>query len=352
LGLVLPFGLASDHGSASLRRAVLSQSAVDELVGFENRKAIFPIHRSVRFLLLTATKGTPTAELTCRLGRQDLSALDDDGRMGPAEKESHGAIRLTPALLTKLSGEDLGIPNLCSPLDLTIVERAATLFAPLGRPDGWGAQFGRELNATDDRRHFQPPGRGLPVVEGKMLEPFRVRLKHAQHAIAPDAAADLLAGRERKPRLAYRDVASATNRLTLIAALLPAHSVSTHTLFCLRTSLPANEQRYLCGLFNSLLVNYLVRLRVTTHVTTAIVEQLPIPTKEQAGSRWIEIARLTAMLSHRPDLAALARLNARVAQLYQLNEREFAHVVDTFPLVDGDMREGAMNEFRRLVDLG
>ena len=83
-----------------------------------------------------------------------------------------------------------------------------------------------------------------------------------------------------RPRLAYRDVASATNRLTLIAAILPAGCVSTHTVFCLRTPLPLRDQHFLCGLFNSFVVNYLVRLRVTTHVTTATVEQLPIPTAE------------------------------------------------------------------------
>ena len=51
LGLVLPSGFATDHGSGALRRLVFSQCAVDGLVGFENRRQIFPIHRSVRFVL-------------------------------------------------------------------------------------------------------------------------------------------------------------------------------------------------------------------------------------------------------------------------------------------------------------
>ena len=42
------------------------------------------------------------------------------------------------------------------------------------------------------------------------------------------------------------------------------------------------DQYFLCGLFNSFVVNYLVRLRVSTHVTTALVERLPVPTREQA----------------------------------------------------------------------
>ena len=73
-------------------------------------------------------------------------------------------------------------------------------------------------------------------------------------------------------------LASAGNRQTLIAALLPAHTASTHTLFCLRTPLARREQHYLAALLNSFVLNHLVRLRVSTHVTTAIVERLPVPT--------------------------------------------------------------------------
>src|SRR6185295_9963884 len=57
IGIVLPSGLACDHGSAPLRRLLFSRCAVDGVIGFDNRDGVFPIHRSVRFLLLTATSG-------------------------------------------------------------------------------------------------------------------------------------------------------------------------------------------------------------------------------------------------------------------------------------------------------
>ena len=47
-------GLAIDHGSVALRRHLLSRADLDTLIGFENRRAIFPIHRGVRFLLATS----------------------------------------------------------------------------------------------------------------------------------------------------------------------------------------------------------------------------------------------------------------------------------------------------------
>jgi hypothetical protein len=223
------------------------------------------------------------------------------------------------------------------------------MFPPIG--DGhWRARFGRELNATDDRAHFGPPGGGLPIVEGKHVEPFRVQIRSATASISRAAARKLLdPGRYERPRLAYRDVASATNRLTLIAAVLPANCLSTHTVFCLRTPLPLAVQYFLCGLFNSFVVNYFVRMRVTTHVTTATVERLPIPSRDDSPRAFREIGALARRLSRRNDRAASARLQATVAALYQLSGAEFAHVLGTFPLIPKEERDLACDAYAAAV---
>ena len=149
MGLVLPSGLAADQGSGPLRRMLFSRCAVDRIVGFDNIARIFPIHRSVRFLVATATAGAPTTSFGCRLGERDPAVLDAD-HDGPAPA-SWFPVRLSPALLERLSGDDLAIPDVRTPMDLAIAERAAALFPPLGDERGWGARFGRELNASDDR---------------------------------------------------------------------------------------------------------------------------------------------------------------------------------------------------------
>src|SRR5207244_4226526 len=76
LGLVLPSGLATDHGSVALRRLLLSRCDVDAIVGMDNHRGVFPIHRSVRFLLVTATAGAPTERIACRFGIDDPSDLE------------------------------------------------------------------------------------------------------------------------------------------------------------------------------------------------------------------------------------------------------------------------------------
>jgi hypothetical protein len=348
IGLVLPAGLAIDHGSGPLRKQLLRTCAVDALVGFENQRRLFPIHRGVRFLLLTGSRGSPTRSIACRFGEREPASLETVGDE-PAASSGWFPVHLTPTLLERLSGDQLVIPDIRAPIDLTIVERALSLFPQLGSDSGWRARFGRELNASDDRAYFTSPGAGLPVVEGKQIEPFRVHVESTRFGITARNAGRLLdAGRYERPRLAYRDVASATNRLTLIAAILPPRCVSTHTVFCLRTPLPLVDQYFLCGLFNSLVVNYLVRLRVNTHVTTAVVESLPIPGRNAGPGACREVAALARLLTRRADETASARLQALVAGLYQLSVPEFAHLLGTFPLIPAEAREAALKMYQEV----
>ena len=341
MGLVLPSGLATDHGSARLRRRLLTSCDVDTIVGFDNKRGVFPIHRGVRFLLLTATKGRPTTAVSCRFGEEDPALLED------SDSADRPTVSLTPALLHRISGDDLAFPDLRSAVDLSIVERCASLFPALGDDGGWRAHFGRELNASDDREAFEAARQGLPVVEGKHVHPFSVQLTAVRWRIASSEARRRVASRHERPRLCYRDVAGVSNRLTLIAAILPAGCVSTHTVFCLRTPLAINAQHFLCGLFNSFVLNYLVRLRVNTHVTTAVVERLPVPTLDMAPAAFEEIGGLARRLLRGSDPLAFAELNGCVAALYRLSRGEYAHILETFPLVPREDRDAALGAFEQ-----
>jgi hypothetical protein len=340
IGLVVPWGLAADHGSAPLRRLLFSRTAVDAFVGFDNRDAVFPIHRSVKFLLATATAGKTTSTIACRFGERDPDVL-----VGSEDGNAWFPLNLSLPLIEQLSGRDLSIPDLRSAADLAIAERLASLFPPLGDARSWGARFGRELNVTEDREVLRRDGHGLPVIEGKHVEAFGARLTGTRWTINPRDAVRLLAGRHQRRRLAYRDVASPTNRLTLISAVLPPGCVSTHTVFCLRTALPVTAHYFLCGLFNSFVLNYLVRLRVATHVTTAIVERLPVPGRDDPSPMFHRIAVLARLLSRRFDPLTLSALNAAVAHLYRFGADEFRHLLESFPLVSREERDAALRAF-------
>ena len=152
-------------------------------------------------------------------------------------------------------------------------------------------------------------------------------------------------------RLAYRDVASATNCQTLIAAIVPAGSVTVHTLTCLKTPLDRGAQHFLCGVLNSFVANYLVRQHMSTHVTVTIVEQLRVPKPSRQSYLFRQIVRLSRRLSAPAGggSAGRARLQALVALLFRLTDHEFGHILGTFPLVDEAEKRAALREFQELA---
>lgn len=351
IGLLLPSGFASDHGCAALRRHLLDHTTVDTFVSIENRDGLFPIHRGLKFLLVAATHAAFTTTLPCRFAVRRPDTLDAIADTGA----DPSIVTIPRSLIEKMTGEQLAIPELRTAQDATLVSRIAFSTPALGDPAGWHVAFGRELNATDDRRHFVDPaarerGRCHPVIEGKQIQPFVVDVAGSRAYIPARTAAALLDPESYgRARLAYRDVASATNRITLVAAIVPAHVVTTHTLFCLKGRVPEDVQQFLCAIFNSFVANYLVRVRVSTHVTVSIVERLPVPKPPRASAIFREIAGCGRRLSLVPgDRRTSARLQARAAHLYGCTAAEFRHVLGTFPLVPKEDRDMAEETFGRM----
>ncbi|HKV99660.1 MAG TPA: N-6 DNA methylase [Vicinamibacterales bacterium] len=343
VGMILPWGLSADDGAARLRTRLLDRSTIDTVVGLDNADALFPIHRGVRFVVVVANAGGRTHELRARFGVRTNAELDAlPARDDPAATAY--PIRLTPATLARVGGRTRRFPDARSQRDLELLQHIAGVAPPLGSVEGWTLRFGRELNVSDDRGAFST--RGLPAIEGKHLQPFVVDYSTARLHVTPEDARRLLPDRRfERARLAYRDVSAVGNRVTLIAAIVPAGVVTTHTLFCLRTAVPAEAQQFLCGLFNSYVLNFVVRLLMGGHLTTSLIEDLPVPrwTGDRLQRR---IAWLARRLAHRPDASsANAILQAAVARLYALDAAMFDHVLRGFPLVPEVERQHARRAF-------
>jgi hypothetical protein len=347
IGLILPSGLATDHGSAALRRHLFERTAIDTWLGFDNRRRIFPIHRSMRFILLATSTAGETETLRFRSGLTEPHQLEADD----------GAIPLTISR-SRLSSwsDDLAVPEVPDQTALAILTSVCERIPRLSDQHGWQVRFGRELNATDDRPHFVPADTAhldmLRVIEGKMLAPFQVDVDKASMAI-PMSAAERLVDRASlcSTRIAYRDVASATNKLTLIAAILPPNFISTHTVFVSKAKLDEPSQWCLLALLNSWAANFLVRSQVMTHVTTALMARLRVPRPAANGPIFSELVRLSKSIAERgvdSSSPAYARLNALAATAYALSADQFAYVTETFPLVDSAVRERARQEFALL----
>jgi len=336
----MPAGLLSDQGCTRLRDELFGRNAVDAMIAFDNHDAIFPIHRGMKFALVTATRGGSSLDLQYRAGVRRPADLDDV----PDDGEVPEALRVPVTLVRRFSGPSLAVPELRSERDRGIVAKVLAGVPELASEAGWHVTFGRELNATDDRPHFGSTG--YAVLEGKLLEPFVVHLESAREFVEPALARKLLGARVDRPRLGYREVAAATNRITLIAAIVPERTVTTHTIFCLREAISIDDQWCLCGLLNGYVANYLIRLRGGTHVPAAAMQRLRVP-RPVAGTR--TFARITAWskaVSCDPEAARTReRLHAETARAYGIDAEDLRHILSTFPIVPEAERDAVLAAF-------
>ncbi len=341
IGLIVPATMLGDDGSEALRRGLLVANGVDAVTVYDNRHGLFPIHRGMRFAAITIGRHMRTTGVRCRFG------VVDPADLAPGAASAAPVVTLTPSLIERLSGPGLAIPDLPTPVDLRLVEAMHAAHPRLGSPSGWHVSFSRELNATDDRDCFRESASrddDLPVLEGRHLEAFRVAVSRATRHADRARTRERLGPRDNisRCRLAYREVASASNRTTLIAAILPADVVSVHTVFVLRERLPMRSQHVLCALLNSFVANYLVRRRVTTHVTAGIIASLPVP---RAADCFDELAETGAALRDADDAGVAARCQAAAAEAYGLSVEDLRHMLSTFPLVPQEERAAVLDVF-------
>ncbi len=318
VGLIVPWGFAVDDGATALRSALVDAGALDTIVGFDNARGLFPIHRGVRFAVVIAAPGGRPRDIRARFGVATTNTIEE---MTAAHDEPL-PLQLETGFVASVGGRTRRLPDLRGPGDAEWLAAVIGAHPPLGAADGWQARFSRELNATDDKKLFtaRRNGHTLPVADGKHIEPFLAHPDRSKRFILASAARRRFPDdRFTRPRLVYRDVSGVGNQFTLIAAVMPAGVVTTHTLFCLRNDLPVEQQHFLCGVLNSNLLNRVVRLLMGSHVTTSLMEQLPVPrwTNSAAHRR---VAALAARLSA-PGRSATrnrltGRLNSQIEDLY------------------------------------
>lgn len=149
LGFIVPSGLYSDHGTGALRRLFLDRCQWEWLFGFENREGVFEIHRSFKFNPIIVQKGGTTAAIRTAFMRRKLEDW---------ERAEELATPYTRAQVDQFSPRSQAILEIQSARDLEILEKIYANSVLLGDdgPNGWGIQYAREFDMTNDSKLFPP----------------------------------------------------------------------------------------------------------------------------------------------------------------------------------------------------
>lgn len=150
-------------------------------------------------------------------------------------------------------------------------------------------------------------------------------------------------------RLAFRDIARATDERSIIVSPIPNDAAAGNKLPVLVTPNWDTVARG-AAVLGSLVADFLCRQRLNTSVNWTFLKNLPVPRRsEESLSELGELARRLCSLTaewqdaRRDETAAFdyftraeirARLDAGIAHAYGLSPAEFAQILATFPLLD------------------
>lgn len=240
--------------------------------------------------------------------------------------DSKNIIPLDLDLITSLSPEHLALPELRGAEALSILSKCYRAFPNLSLK--W-LDFRRELDMTNDKCIFKELKDSdkegyLPLYEGKMIHQFDCHFGNSSYYLEPSEFDERLKSKEiyrlkqdlginqkeyekliaqnnlkeeefiRYDRefykLGYRGVASDTNERTGIFTLLPKNIGYGNSVYgsipkryryingkIISSSVPHSKILFALGVFNSIVIDFLLRQMVQINVNKTYLESLPLP---------------------------------------------------------------------------
>lgn len=325
VGVLVPSGIATDDTTKDFFNDLMDRKALVSLYDFENKEGHFEdVHRSFKFTVLVFAGGSKTTE------QADFVFF----ARNPEEVVEHNKQRhipLTAADMKLLNPNTKTCPIFRTRRDAaltrSIYKRVPILIDESRKTGGnpWGIKFFTMFHQTNDAEHFaeakawtkkgyklqgnvyvKGKKRALPLYEAKMVQAFDHRaasvvvedenwvrqgqkeettlVEHANPEFAAlprwwvgdEAVTAVTEGLAREWLLAYKDVTSATNERTMIAAFVPwVALVNSAPIMFVDPAVQPRREACLLANLNALVFDFVARQKVgSVHLNYFIVEQL------------------------------------------------------------------------------
>lgn len=382
IGAVLPRTAFAGSACSQWRGKLMSRGDVTDLTMLVNsRQWVFPdIHPQYTVAALA---------FRLRLGGSHTVSLQ-----GPyASREAFTRGTADPDSLAVFSSEEVMSWTDSAALPLLPTEDSLSVFAQMRTHPNMSDETGpwrfrphRELDTTKEKHLYDfdldnpAPSHSLPVLTGRSFHlwnpdygpPYafadpadvtnllmdrrrrQIRLSSSPfYGLSPEWASDESTLPLRQPRIAFRDVARATDSRTVICCLLPPEVSPVHKApYLIRLRGEASDEAYVLGILSSHVFDWAARRFVETTMSFTILNGLPVPridNESVLSRRVVQVAgRLAAVDGRYSDWASevgvpvesvtsseeqadlIAELDALVGLLYGLDRAQFSHIFETF----------------------
>ncbi len=298
LAQIVPEAFYNGANCAAIRAAFYSGTSLECLFGFHNgHRAWFKgVHGSQKFCLYVAKLSGETTVFRAAFDLKDPAELQ--------EAVSRTSVLLPISLVKEFSPDALAIMELADQTTINVSRKLYEAWPRFGDTTGGPPfrRYMREVDMGNDRNLFTEDPAGVPLYEGRMVDAFDHRAKgyrsgrgrtaiwedlpfgnpdkavRPQWRILPVNLPDKVRGRTSKYRLAYSKVTGPKNERSLYATLLPPGVVAGDVV---PTILFDEEWEWMymvwLSVANSFACDWLVRKKVTLHLTYTTLDSIPFP---------------------------------------------------------------------------
>ena len=277
MGIVVPSGIYTDQGCQPLRERFFKQSRVEFLYCFENRwPTVFTaVDGRFKFVTFGTRKGGKTDRFKCAFMEHDperLPVIDAN------------ALKMSVKQVRKFSPDTLSVMEFKSQRDIDVTAKIYGDWDMLASDSQaeWNVDFSTELDIVLDNDLLNTEGTGLIVYEGKMINHYDADYLAPQYWIDESLLSIKTQNNRFKYfRLVYRKLAASTNERTLISSFIPRNCSFLYSLVSFipdeTDASDYSKKAYLSALFNSLVLDFILRNKVTTNITMFHLKTLPVP---------------------------------------------------------------------------
>ena len=362
--ILVPDNFATDNGSTGIRHLVMDHFKLDEFLSFENRKSIFAaVDNRYKFAVLTFSgkKEEKATAFKAFFYRQDLSDLNNSGiKMA---YPFNFLFEMEPERYAMVESRNKTIFNL--------FRKIRTTFKPLRDTNLFKVHH--DFDKTKDANKFisikKATKQDIPLYEGKFINQFVIKPEEIQYAISRDTVERKTNGDVNFYRIAFRTIARATDKRSLIVTLLPPQTSSVHSLFSEKFAdkVTLKDEIFIVGILNSYEIDFLLRQLISANVSLIFVQQMPVPKMDEVkdSSQIVQISKtlLQENKGYYQDLDELvhgdayqgyshdeliAELNARVMLDFNLTRQEIVTLMHTFE--SANHTKDVQDETQRILD--
>lgn len=331
-GIILPTGIATDYHTSTFFAWLIRNKRIVSLYDFENKKRFFKdVHAQFKFCLLTLGTNIEFSQFAFFV--QHLQQLEDNVK----------TYHLSVDDLWKINPNTGNAPVFRSRYDGSIAKqiysKVPVLIDERKRENGnpWGVRFISMYHMANDSHLFQTKdeltsinvsqegsnfvnktSRYIPLYEAKMIYQYNHRftdarslnerpisspwpttrdtdLKNPKFETMPwywvseiDFKKRISTDKNKPCWISYRDVSNSTSERTIIASAVYKTALSGG-LPAMYTKMSASKDVTLLGLLNSLVVDYIARLKLGgNHLAFHVVKQFPVLPPEYFDKEKIE----------------------------------------------------------------